>query len=77
MSTIEVPDAVLRRIAEVAAERGVSVDEFAAEVLAEHFAPLRRRLSFAAAGSSTSGRTAAEAEELLEEGGFGVDSADR
>jgi len=77
MSTIELPDEVAEALAAAAAERGMTVDQLAAEALAERFGPRRRVLSFAAAGSSTSGRTAAEAEALLEEGGFGVDSADR
>jgi len=37
----------------------------------------RRSLSFVAAGHSGSTRGGAEAEELLEEGGFGIDTADR
>jgi hypothetical protein len=55
----------------------VSIDELAAETISARFGPIRRKLSFAAAGSSTTGRSAAEAEQLLEEGGFGIDSADR
>ena len=77
MSTIELPDDVAAALAVAAAERGVTVDELAAEALAERFGPRRRVLSFAGVGSSTTGRSAAEAEELLEEGGFGIDSADR
>jgi ribosomal protein L22 len=77
MSTIELPEDVAAALAAAAAERGVSVDELAAETISARFGPIRRRLSFAAVGSSTTGRTAAEAEQLLEEGGFGVDSADR
>lgn len=53
------------------------VDELAVETISARFGPIPRRLSFAAVGSSTTGRTAAEAEQLLEEGGFGIDSADR
>jgi len=37
----------------------------------------RRSLSFVAAGHSGSNRGGAEAEELLEEDGFGIDTADR
>ena len=77
MSTVEIPDEVVAALAAAAAERGVTVDELAAETLAATFGPRRRTLSFAAAGSSTSGRTASEAEGMLEEGGFGIDSADR
>ncbi len=77
MSTIELPDDVAEALATAAAERGMDADELAAEALAERFGPRRRRLSFIGLGSSTSGRTAAEAEALLEEGGFGIDSADR
>ena len=77
MSTIELPDELAAALAAAAEARGVTVDELAAETLEAEFGPRRRILSFAAAGSSTSGRSAAEAEEMLEEGGFGVDSADR
>lgn len=77
MSTVELPEPVAERLAAAAAERGMTVDELAAETIAARFGPRRRKLMFAAAGASTSGRTAADAEELLEEGGFGTDSADR
>ncbi len=77
VSTIELPDDVAAALAAAAAERGISVDELAAEALAERFGPRRRTLSFVAAGRSGSARGGAEAEELLEEGGFGIDTADR
>jgi len=77
MSTIQLPDDVAAALAAAAADREVSVDELAAETISARFGPVRRTLSFAAIGSSTTGRTAAEAEQLLEEGGFGIDSADR
>ena len=77
MSTIELPDDVAAALAAAASDRGMSVDELAAETLSARFGPKRRTLSFAAVGSSTTGRTAAEAEALLQEGGFGIDSADR
>jgi len=76
MSTIEIPDDIAAALAAAAAKRGVSVDDLAAETLGAEFGPRRRVLSFAGVGSSTTGRTAAEAEELLEESGFGIDSAD-
>ena len=76
MSTIELPDDVAAALTAAAAERGVTVDELAAETISARFGPIRRRLSFAAIGASTSGRSAAEAEQLLEEGHFGIDSAD-
>ena len=77
MSRIEIPESVLERVAAAAAEKGLTTDELAAQVLAERFKPRRRTLRFGAAGASTSGRTAGEAEDLLTEGGFGVDNADR
>lgn len=77
VSTIEIPEDVMAALAAVAAERGVSVDELAAEALAQRFGPPRRTLSFAAIGSADVERGGAHAEELLEEGGFGVDCADR
>lgn len=76
MSTIELPDDIAAALALAADERGMSMDQLAAETLGAEFGPRRRVLSFAAAGSSNSGRTAAESEALLEEGGFGADSAD-
>jgi hypothetical protein len=76
MSTIELPDDVAAALAAAAAERGMSIDELAAETISAQFGPVRRTLRFAAIGASTSGRSAAEAEQLLEEGGFGSDSAD-
>ena len=77
MSTIELPDGVAAALAAAAAERGMSVDELAAETISARFGPKRRTLSFVAAGRSRRSRGAAEAEQLLEEGGFGIDTADR
>ena len=77
MSTIELPDDVAAALAAAAADRGVSVDELAAETISARFGPKRRSLSFVGAGHSGSGRGGAEAEQLLEEGGFGIDSSDR
>lgn len=77
MSTIELPEDVAAALAAAAANRGLSIDELAAETISARFGPKRRRLSFVAAGQSGKSRGGAEAEELLEEGGFGVDSADR
>lgn len=76
MSTIELPDDAAAALAASAAERGVSVDELAAETISARFGPKRRTLSFVGAGRSGSDRGGAEAEELLEEGGFGTDSSD-
>ena len=65
--TVEVDDEVAERVAAAAAERGVAAEALAAEVLAERF-PSRRTLGFVSLGRSTSGRTAAEDEEMLAEG---------
>jgi predicted transcriptional regulator len=76
--TVNLPDDVARRLAAEAERRGQDVDQVAAEVLAAGLpddAPQRRpkrRLEFVAMGESTSGRTAAEADEMLAEG-FGRD----
>lgn len=59
------------------ADRGMTVDELAAETIAARFGPKRRKLIFAAIGSQETARGGAHAKELLEEGGFGIDSADR
>lgn len=66
--TIEVDDEVAKRIAEAAADRGVAPEDVAGEAVTEKFAPQRRRLAFAAVGSSGSSRGAAQADELLGEG---------
>lgn len=73
---VELPDAVAERLVAEAARRGLAVGDLAVEALSERFGPPRRHLSFAAIGSSSTGRRAAEAEALLAEGGFGTDSAD-
>ena len=77
MSTVELPEDVAACLAAAAAERRMTVDELAAEVLAARFGPRRRTLSFAGIGSVEVERGGAHAEELLEEGEFGIDSADR
>lgn len=75
--SVELPEPLLERLAAEAVRRGITVEDLAVEALSERFGLRRRRLSFAAVGSSTTGRRAAEAEELLAEGGFGIDSAHR
>lgn len=67
------------RAAAEAGRRGISVEDLVVEVLDARLprgAPERpvgrRRPAFAGTGASTSGRTAAEAEEMLAEG-FGRD----
>jgi len=81
MSTIvTLPEDLAGRVARVAARRGVSADEVVAQTLAAHLADpdaevavdRPRRLAFAGIGASTSGRTAAQADEMLAEG-FGLD----
>lgn len=54
-----------------AARRGQSPDQVAADLLAEQLPPggkRRRRLAFAGIGKSSSGRSAAEADQMLAEG---------
>lgn len=65
--TIEVPDDVAERVNAAAAEQGVAPEALAGQVVVEQF-PARRQLGFVALGSSTSGRRAAEDEEMLAEG---------
>jgi len=77
MSTIELPDDAAAALTAAAAEQGVSVDELAAETNAARFGPKRRTLSFVRAGRSGATLGGGEAEQLLEEGGFGIDSSDR
>jgi hypothetical protein len=64
---VKLPDDLGARLAEEAERQSVTPDELAARLLAERI-PERRRLGFVAIGESTSGRTAAEAEEMLAEG---------
>jgi hypothetical protein len=75
--SLDLPEAVAAQLTAEASRRGVTVEELAVEALSERFGPRRRKLSFAALGSSATGRRAAEAEQLLAEGGFGTDNADR
>ncbi len=73
--TVELPDEAVARLQAEAARRGISVDALVAELVEREFAPERtgrKVLGFIGMGSSTSGRTAREAEELLAEG-FGRD----
>jgi hypothetical protein len=64
---VKLPDELGARLAEEAARQALTPDELAARVLAEHI-PAGRRLGFVSVGESSSGRTAAEAEEMLAEG---------
>jgi hypothetical protein len=72
--TVNLPDEVVRRLADEAARRGVSVEELVAEAVASRFPPQaserrpKRRLAFGAIGASTSGRRAADTDEMLAEG---------
>jgi len=65
--TIEVDDDVAGRVADEAARRGVAPEQLAGEVVAERFVT-RRKLGFVSLGRSTSGRRAAEDEDILAEG---------
>jgi hypothetical protein len=67
--TLHLRGAVAEALAAEAARRGQTADRLAADLLAAQLsrAP-RRRLSFAAVGASTSGRGAADADEMLAEG---------
>jgi len=71
--TLHLDGAVAEALAAEAARRGQNVDQLAAALLAAQLprAP-HRRSAFAAVGASTSGRGAAEADEMLAEG-FGRD----
>jgi len=68
VSTIELPDDVAAALRAAAAERGLSVDELAAETISARFGPKRCALSFVAAGRSGSTLGGAEVEQLLEDG---------
>ena len=77
--TVNLPEDLARRVAEVAEARHVSPEQVAIETISSHLPAVahdepsvRRRLAFAAIGSSGSPRGAAESDELLAEG-FGLD----
>jgi len=73
--TVHLDDPVAGALAAEAARRGQTADQLAADLLSAQLPkPVspRRRLTFAAVGESTSGRGAAEADEILAEG-FGRD----
>lgn len=75
--TVEVPEPLASRLAAEADARGISAQDVALDTLTERFGTARRRLGFAALGASTSGRRAADAEDILASEGFGIDHADR
>jgi len=73
--TVHLPSELAAALEAEAARRGQSPDQVAVELLAAQLPPLgrrRRRLAFAGVGSSSSGRNAADADEMLAEG-FGRD----
>lgn len=76
MSSVQLPDELVDRLALEAARRGISVDALAAEtlaaVLAQPTTTPKRHLAFVAIGASGHSRGGAEAHELLAEG-FGLD----
>ena len=76
--TVTLPEELAARTAAEADRRGISVDQVVAEALATRLSePLstpaaRRHLAFAGVGASTTGKSAADADDLLAEG-FGRD----
>jgi hypothetical protein len=73
--TVHLPGEVAAALEAEAARRGQTPDRVAADLLAERLPPpgARRRLAFAGVGASTSGRNAADADDILADG-FGRDS---
>jgi hypothetical protein len=74
--TVHLPGELAAALEAEAVRRGQTPDQVAADLLAAQLphpgSPLRRTLAFAAVGSSSSGRNAVDADELLAEG-FGRD----
>lgn len=72
--TVHLPGEVAAALEAEAVRRGQTPDQVAADLLAEQLPrpSARRRLAFAAVGSSTSGHGAAETDDMLAEG-FGRD----
>jgi len=69
--TVDLPDEALARLHAEASRRGVSIDLVIAELAAAlpaDLAPARQSLSFIGLGSSSSGRSARDADELLADG---------
>ncbi len=73
--TVDLPEDALARLQAEAARRGVSIDSVIAELttaLPAEPPPAKHTLSFIGLGSSSAGRFARDADELLAEG-FGRD----
>ena len=74
--TLDLSDEVLARLRAEAERRqlsmGALIEEMAESLPVGASPPARRRLSFVAMGSSTSGHRASEADEMLADG-FGTD----
>jgi len=73
--TVDLPEDALARLRAEAERRGVSIDMVIAELtqaLPTDAPPAQRALSFIGLGSSTSGRRARDADDLLADG-FGRD----
>jgi len=70
--TVHLPEPLAAAREAEAARRGQSPEQVAADLLAERLPhagwPRRRRLAFAGMGESSSGRSAAEADQMLAEG---------
>jgi predicted transcriptional regulator len=72
--TVSLPDEIATRAAEIAADRGVTVEELASEALEAYLDRERASeaagLSFLALGEATNGFSARAAEQQLEAEGF-------
>ena len=72
--TVTLPDEVASRAASVAADRGVTVDELASDALEAYLegtpVPAAQALSFLGLGEASSGFSARDAEQHLEDEGF-------
>ena len=71
--SVSLPGEVTTRLAAEAAKRDITPDQLATELIAARLSGSQatkagQRLRFAAIGASTSGRTAAQDEEMLAEG---------
>lgn len=65
--TIEIDEAVAKRLADTAADRGVAPEAVAAEAVTEKFPPARRRFGFVGMGHSGSDDLSARMRELRSE----------
>lgn len=75
-ATVQLPDRLAERLAEAAAQRGLSVAEVAVEAIDAYLSSLRpRRIGFAGIVETRPGLEARHTDEVLAREGFGRSSS--